>query len=118
MKTESISIPQEEYNNLKEKERNLATLKVALTNMYKDDMCCKICFESIEDPCILPDCLHRFCKRCIEGSIRHCNTNCPLCRERITSRRVLREDVLFHRLVSKDVENRKYELVGLSFTSH
>ena len=101
MKTESISIPQEEYNDLKEKERNLAKLKVTLTNMYKDDMRCEICFENIQDPCILPDCLHRFCKGCIENSIRHCNTNCPLCRVRITSRRVLREDVIFHRLVSK-----------------
>ncbi|KAG6420693.1 hypothetical protein SASPL_117230 [Salvia splendens] len=45
-------------------------------------------------------CLHRFCKECIDKSMRLGNKECPACRMHCASRRSLRDDLLFDKLIS------------------
>ena len=40
-------------------------------------------------------CLHRFCKNCLEHSLRTLKNECPLCRTRVPSRRSLERDTRF-----------------------
>ncbi|KAK7369044.1 hypothetical protein VNO80_11078 [Phaseolus coccineus] len=56
------------------------------------------------------ECLHRFCKECIEKSMRLGINECPICRVRVPSRRSLREDPNFDNLISALVPDiDKYE---------
>lgn len=107
MKSKHISVFKEEYqelqSHLKEKERLLSQLKAILKEIVTDnDVFCNICLEKLQNPCILPDCLHRFCQDCLKSCIHLCSNKCPACRQRITNRREgLHQDKPFHRLVSK-----------------
>jgi len=52
---------------------------------------CPICLDFLEDTVVVPGCLHRFCKRCIERHLVHEHkTTCPSCRKTCISRRFLR----------------------------
>ncbi|GFH44508.1 hypothetical protein CTEN210_00982 [Chaetoceros tenuissimus] len=62
------------------------------------DTSCPICFEMFNDPHIVPECCHRFCKRCIEEALEY-RRECPICRGRVTSRRALRRDEVFGKLM-------------------
>lgn len=62
---------------------------------------CSICCEIFEEPTYIRDCLHRFCKRCIEKSVsswhlREGNPDdgkkCPFCRAYVKSRREIVKD--------------------------
>ncbi|GFH55583.1 hypothetical protein CTEN210_12059 [Chaetoceros tenuissimus] len=64
----------------------------------QEDLQCPICFNPMKDPCIVPECCHRFCFTCIEDAIAKCGKECPICRARITSKRGLRRDELFGRI--------------------
>ena len=44
-----------------------------------DDLQCPICFEIMNDVYIIPQCCHRFCKKCISDAFQHKN-KCPVCR--------------------------------------
>ena len=109
MKSKYISVPKEEYeelqSQLKEKEGLLLKLKAILKEIVTDnDVLCTICLEKLQTPCILPNCLHRFCKDCLHRSVLKCSSNCPACRKRITNRREgLHEDRPFHRVVRKKI---------------
>ncbi|TKY66142.1 putative E3 ubiquitin-protein ligase RING1a [Spatholobus suberectus] len=46
------------------------------------------------------ECMHRFCRDCIEKSFRLGNNECPACRTHCSSRRSLREDPNFDALIS------------------
>lgn len=48
----------------------------------RDDLLmCPVCLETVEDPHVLPQCGHTFCKRCIEGAAcGQRSVNCPTCR--------------------------------------
>ncbi|GFH50224.1 E3 ubiquitin-protein ligase RING2-A-like [Chaetoceros tenuissimus] len=61
---------------------------------------CPICLDPFEDPCIVPECCHRFCTSCIENSIKECGKECPLCRKRVTSKRALRKDGFIERITN------------------
>ncbi|GFH58433.1 hypothetical protein CTEN210_14909 [Chaetoceros tenuissimus] len=65
-----------------------------------DETHCPICFEIFDDPHIIPDCCHRFCKSCIEESLGH-RKECPLCRGIVRSRRSLRKDKPFRELLQQ-----------------
>ncbi|GFH47121.1 hypothetical protein CTEN210_03596 [Chaetoceros tenuissimus] len=62
------------------------------------DTSCPICFEIFNDPHIVPECCHRFCKGCIEEALEY-RRECPICRARVTSRRALRRDEVFGNLM-------------------
>lgn len=51
------------------------------------DVNCAICMEVLEEPLMVPDCEHTFCRRCIEGALQNSTTNdqkcCPQCRTKV-----------------------------------
>ena len=59
---------------------------------------CPICLSVVEKP-MATECLHRFCSDCIETSLRLGKKECPSCRATISTRRALRQDDNFERLV-------------------
>uniref|UniRef100_A0A7S3Q2F9 RING-type domain-containing protein n=1 Tax=Chaetoceros debilis TaxID=122233 RepID=A0A7S3Q2F9_9STRA len=62
---------------------------------------CSICLETLEDPYVVPDCGHRFCKECIHESIRLGNRQCPECRQIIRTKRHIRQDRQCNAMISK-----------------
>ncbi|KAF8007989.1 hypothetical protein BT93_K1857 [Corymbia citriodora subsp. variegata] len=62
------------------------------------------------------ECLHRFCRECIDKSMRLGNNECPACRTHCASRRSLRDDPNFDALIAAlypDID--KYEEEELAF---
>eukprot|EP01043_Picozoa_sp_COSAG02_P037306 COSAG02_NODE_2789_length_8024_cov_8.486183_3_plen_411_part_00 len=50
--------------------------------MPDDLLMCPVCLETVEDPHVLPQCGHTFCKRCIDGVAQGGSTlRCPTCRQ-------------------------------------
>ena len=43
---------------------------------------CSICTDLIEDPILLKECQHQFCRVCIGGVVRTGRCECPECRSR------------------------------------
>ncbi|CAE7854874.1 RING1B, partial [Symbiodinium sp. KB8] len=67
---------------------------------------CAICRGVMQEPVMIKQCLHRFCKNCLEHSLRTLKNECPLCRTRVPSRRSLERDTRFAKLIElvyKDV---------------
>ncbi|CAI0548704.1 unnamed protein product [Linum tenue] len=62
------------------------------------------------------ECLHRFCRECIDKSMRFGNKECPACRTHCASRRSLRDDPNYDALIAAlypDID--KYEEKELAF---
>ncbi|XP_038993526.1 putative E3 ubiquitin-protein ligase RING1a isoform X3 [Hibiscus syriacus] len=62
------------------------------------------------------ECLHRFCRECIDKSMRLGNNECPACRTHCASRRSLRDDPKYDALIAAlypDID--KYEKEELAF---
>eukprot|EP01084_Bolivina_argentea_P108861 194571_1 len=53
---------------------------------------CPICLCILNDTVCVCACLHRFCQKCFEESLRKCGHHCPMCRQQIQSRRHVRKD--------------------------
>ncbi|GFH47122.1 hypothetical protein CTEN210_03597 [Chaetoceros tenuissimus] len=82
-----------------------------------DDTSCPICLEKLSDPHIVPECCHRFCKGCIEEALEY-RRECPICRGRVTSRRALRRDEVFGKLLRLlDIERAKANANSASTTA-
>ena len=45
------------------------------------------------------ECLHRFCQDCIETYLRQGQKECPKCRVKVSSRRALRADPAFDKMI-------------------
>ncbi|GAU27132.1 hypothetical protein TSUD_104410 [Trifolium subterraneum] len=62
------------------------------------------------------ECLHRFCRECIDKSMRLGNNECPACRTHCASRRSLRDDPNYDALIAVLYPNiEKYEEEELEF---
>ena len=61
---------------------------------------CPICLRLMREP-MATECLHRFCKDCIEKCQRQAQKQCPSCRKPIATRRSLRPDPNIKRLIEK-----------------
>ena len=61
---------------------------------------CPICLRLMRDP-MATECLHRFCKDCIEKCQRQTHKQCPSCRKPIATRRSLRPDPNMKLLIKK-----------------
>lgn len=72
---------------------------VKLADVRKDVQC-PICLGIIRKTRTVMECLHRFCKECIDRSMRLGNNECPSCRTHCASRRSLRPDPKFDLLIS------------------
>ncbi|XP_057420069.1 putative E3 ubiquitin-protein ligase RING1a [Lotus japonicus] len=77
---------------------------------------CAICLGIIRKTRTVMECLHRFCKDCIDKSMRLGNNECPTCRTHCPSRRSLRDDPNFDALIAAvypDLEEYEQEELAL-----
>ena len=74
-------------------------LKLHLNNM-KSEFHCPICLSFMVKTTIVMECLHRFCAECIEKCLRSGMKECPSCRVHIPSRRNMRRDVNYDKLIA------------------
>ncbi|KAH9571754.1 hypothetical protein CY35_02G109800 [Sphagnum magellanicum] len=74
-------------------------ISVYLPDIRKE-MQCPICLGIIRKTRTVMECLHRFCRACIDKSMRLGNNECPACRAHCASRRSLRDDPNFDNLVA------------------
>lgn len=58
----------------------------------KDVFKCSICLSIYTDPVNIKNCLHKFCKKCIEDYTRKEKKECVICRTQIETRRHMSED--------------------------
>ncbi|PRP78457.1 hypothetical protein PROFUN_13690 [Planoprotostelium fungivorum] len=70
----------------------MTTIQVQIT--------CPICLGILRQTHTMMECLHRFCAECIEKSLRLGRKECPACRVKCISRRQLRADPRFDRIIS------------------
>ncbi|KAK8811504.1 hypothetical protein WA158_003238 [Blastocystis sp. Blastoise] len=60
---------------------------------------CPICLDYIKESQVSKMCMHRFCKDCIQKSLRKSGAICPFCRIKIPTRRHLRDDEKFDQII-------------------
>ncbi|KAM0919582.1 hypothetical protein ACQ4PT_008064 [Festuca glaucescens] len=78
---------------------------------------CPICLGIIRKTRTVMECLHRFCRDCIDKSMRLGNNECPACRTHCARRRSLRDDPNYDALIATlypDID--KYEEEELAFS--
>ncbi|KAK1667828.1 hypothetical protein QYE76_055987 [Lolium multiflorum] len=78
---------------------------------------CPICLGIIRKTRTVMECLHRFCRDCIDKSMRLGNNECPACRTHCASRRSLRDDPNYDALIATlypDID--KYEEQEFAFS--
>ncbi|ONM05041.1 putative E3 ubiquitin-protein ligase RING1a [Zea mays] len=88
---------------------------VKLSDVRKEVQC-PICLGIIRKTRTVMECLHRFCRECIDKSMRLGNNECPACRTHCASRRSLRDDPNYDALIAAlypDID--KYEEEELAF---
>ncbi|XP_018509641.2 putative E3 ubiquitin-protein ligase RING1a isoform X2 [Brassica rapa] len=96
---------EEEEEDSKEKSPSSASgvnsefVEIDLGEIRKDVQC-PICLGIIKKTRTVMECLHRFCRECIDKSMRLGNKECPACRKRCASRRSLRDDPTFDALIA------------------
>ncbi|CAO1946272.1 unnamed protein product [Urochloa humidicola] len=89
---------------------------VKLAELRKEVQC-PICLGVIRKTRTVMECLHRFCRDCIDKSMRLGNNECPACRTHCASRRSLRDDPNYDTLIAAlypDID--KYEEEELAFS--
>ncbi|KAF5474433.1 hypothetical protein F2P56_006332 [Juglans regia] len=72
---------------------------VKLSDIRKEVQC-PICLGIIRKTRTVMECLHRFCRECIDKSMRLGNNECPACRTHCASRRSLRDDPNYDALIA------------------
>ncbi|KAM0952177.1 putative transcription factor C2H2 family [Dioscorea sansibarensis] len=72
---------------------------VKLSDVRKEVQC-PICLGIIRKTRTVMECLHRFCRECIDKSMRLGNNECPACRTHCASRRSLRDDPNYDNLIA------------------
>ncbi|KAL9266779.1 putative E3 ubiquitin-protein ligase RING1a [Drosera capensis] len=72
---------------------------VRLSDIRKEVQC-PICLGIIKKTRTVMECLHRFCRECIDKSMRLGNNECPACRTHCASRRSLRDDPNYDALIA------------------
>ncbi|XP_010686424.2 putative E3 ubiquitin-protein ligase RING1a [Beta vulgaris subsp. vulgaris] len=88
---------------------------VRLSDIRKEVQC-PICLGIIRKTRTVMECLHRFCRECIDKSMRMGNNECPACRKHCASRRSLRDDPNYDALITAiypDID--QYEEEELAF---
>lgn len=68
-------------------------------NALNDQLKCPVCLSIITETMTTP-CMHRFCAECISKSLRFGKSQCPTCREPCSTRRILRPDPNFDKIIS------------------
>ena len=65
------------------------------------ELTCPICLSIVRSTHTFMECLHRFCQECIEKYLRLGQKECPKCRVKVSSRRALRPDPAFDKIIQK-----------------
>ncbi|KAK9681984.1 hypothetical protein RND81_10G041500 [Saponaria officinalis] len=107
--TSQLSSGDEVENNMDE------FILVRLADIRKEVQC-PICLGIIRKTRTVMECLHRFCRECIDKSMRMGNNECPACRTHCASRRSLRDDPNYDALIAAiypDID--QYEEEEMSF---
>ncbi|KAK3135185.1 hypothetical protein QOZ80_5BG0415730 [Eleusine coracana subsp. coracana] len=89
---------------------------VKLTDIRKEVQC-PICLGIIRKTRTVMECLHRFCRDCIDKSMRLGNNECPACRAHCASRRSLRDDPNYDALILAlypDIDKYEEEELAIS----
>ena len=94
---------------------------ISRDKFYKD-FSCPICLEKLDKTCTIMACLHRFCYECLVRTLRSSsntgpNSECPLCRAHVASKRASRPDHHFDILVdlfSNDIDNNSDNLLSIT----
>jgi len=73
---------------------------LASLRAIRGELSCPICFRVMRETVVVKQCLHRFCSQCIQKSLRVARKECPICRIPIASRRFLRSDNDFDKLIT------------------
>uniref|UniRef100_A0A5B6ZTB0 Putative E3 ubiquitin-protein ligase RING1a n=1 Tax=Davidia involucrata TaxID=16924 RepID=A0A5B6ZTB0_DAVIN len=90
-------------------------VSVVLPEVRKDVQC-PICLGIIKKTRTVMECMHRFCRECIDKSMRLGNNECPACRTHCASRRSLRDDPRYDAIIeSLYPDIVKYEEEELTF---
>ncbi|KAA0062143.1 putative E3 ubiquitin-protein ligase RING1a isoform X3 [Cucumis melo var. makuwa] len=95
---------------------SVACLPAFLINQVKKLATLLILTGIIKKTRTVMECLHRFCRECIDKSMRLGNNECPACRTHCASRRSLRDDPNYDALIAAlypDID--KYEEEELTF---
>lgn len=71
------------------------------------ELMCPICLDLMRNTQTTKECLHRFCQECIITALRSGNKECPTCRKKLVSKRSLRPDPNFDKLIAKIYPNRE-----------
>ncbi|GAA0146321.1 hypothetical protein LIER_06307 [Lithospermum erythrorhizon] len=88
---------------------------VKLSEIRKEVQC-PICLGIIQKTRTVMECLHRFCRGCIDKAMRLGNNECPACRTHCASRRSLRDDPNYDALIAALCPDiKKYEEEELAF---
>lgn len=76
----------------------------------QSELTCPICLDMLTQTMTTKECLHRFCSECIVTALRSGNKECPTCRKKLVSKRSLRPDPNFDKIVEVVFPNRdEYE---------
>ncbi|CAN8311145.1 unnamed protein product [Cochlearia groenlandica] len=104
----------EEKDSKERSESSSEFMNIGLGDIRKDVQC-PICLGIIKKTRTVMECLHRFCRECIDKSMRLGNKECPACRKHCASRRSLRDDPKFDAFIAvlfKNIDRfEKEELV-------
>ncbi|XP_059663186.1 putative E3 ubiquitin-protein ligase RING1a isoform X2 [Cornus florida] len=96
-------------------EKTPEIISVVLPDVRRDVQC-PICLGIIKKTRTVMECMHRFCRECIDKSMRLGNNECPACRTHCASRRSLRDDPRYDTIIESiypDID--KYEEEELAF---
>ncbi|XP_012572561.1 putative E3 ubiquitin-protein ligase RING1a [Cicer arietinum] len=69
-------------------------------SLVRKEVECPICLGIIRKTSTVMECLHRFCRKCIDKSMRLGNKECPSCRTHLASRRSLKDDPNYDILIA------------------
>ncbi|BBM98679.1 E3 ubiquitin-protein ligase RNF1/2 [Marchantia polymorpha subsp. ruderalis] len=86
--------------------------KVYRSRDIHEVMRCPICLGILRNTRTVMECLHRFCRECIDKAMRLGRKECPTCRAHCASRRSLRDDPQFDALIAAmfpDIEQIREE---------
>jgi hypothetical protein len=94
-----LEINRDEYPAANRLSDAQATATVDMDSLNAD-LRCPICLRLMREP-VATECMHRFCKDCIEKCQRQGQKQCPSCRKLIVTRRALRPDPNIARLIAR-----------------
>lgn len=112
--SQSSSSEDDDYEEEDEEQKD-EYIDIKLADIRKEVQC-PICLGIIRKTRTVMECLHRFCRECIDKSMRLGNNECPACRTHCPSRRSLRDDPNYDALIAAlypDIDS--YEQEELAF---